>query len=54
MLSDNLLVALAQSMLELRRSLDVGEEKRDGAVREFCHRAILTRTHGDDNVPYRY
>ena len=54
MLSHNLLVALTESMLELRRSLDVGEEKRDGAVRELCHQAILTRTQRDDNVPRRY
>ena len=33
MFSDDILVALAEAMLELSRALDVGEEKRDGAAR---------------------
>ena len=33
MLSDHILVALAEAMLELSRALDVGEEKRDGTAR---------------------
>jgi hypothetical protein len=33
MFSDDILVALAKAMVELRRALDVGEEKSDGTAR---------------------
>jgi hypothetical protein len=47
MLCDDILVALAEPMLELRRSFDVREEEGDGPAGELAH---STNCHGR---PYR-
>jgi len=42
MLCDDLLVPIAEAMLELRRAFDVGEEQCDRPVRELAHATIVT------------
>ena len=43
MLSDHVLVALAEAMLELCRALDVRKEERDRTAGQIAHVPILTR-----------
>ena len=46
-LSDHLLVSLAETVLQLRGALNVGEEQSDGAVREFGHAPIVSPRSAD-------